>query len=87
MDGFRPVLACAESRRTTSTSGLHCWVCEVAKHTNAVLGRVVAHYESLIASVQAVNPAATFYPIGGTTFSHRISSSRLMKSLALRSAQ
>jgi hypothetical protein len=37
----------------------------VAKHTNAVLGRVVAHYESLIATVQAVNPAATFYPDRG----------------------
>lgn len=38
---------------------------KVAKHTNAVLGRVVAHYESLIATVRAVNPAATLLPDRG----------------------
>jgi len=38
---------------------------KVAKHTNFVLGRVVAHYESLIATVQTVNSAATFYPDRG----------------------
>lgn len=37
----------------------------MAKHINEVHGRVVAHYESLLARIQSVNTAAVFFPDRG----------------------